>query len=166
MVPARSARDRTRFRVGTPQNPLKCSAPHCGSAPAISPAAASVLSSSTSRLKDPLHVPLTSASGREVGIWGSSQTHSFFYILLSPSFCAGPKVKSWHVAVFDCICCNMAPRKNAQSVNAELSIVHLKNCLVNLPPTLVSLLVNVNTVCRPRCRILACPLPVLTLAIP
>ncbi|OAA77832.1 ATPase, AAA-type, core [Akanthomyces lecanii RCEF 1005] len=39
----------------------------------------------------------------------------------------------------------MAPRKNAQSVNAELSIVHLKNCLVNLPPTLVSLLVNVNT---------------------
>ncbi|PQK12043.1 hypothetical protein BB8028_0003g06620 [Beauveria bassiana] len=39
----------------------------------------------------------------------------------------------------------MAPRRNAQSVNAELSIVHLKNCLVNLPPTLVSLLVNVNT---------------------
>lgn len=40
----------------------------------------------------------------------------------------------------------MAPRKNAQSTAAELSLVHLKNCLVNLPPTLVSLLVNVNTV--------------------
>lgn len=42
----------------------------------------------------------------------------------------------------------MAPRKNAQSTAAELSLVHLKNCLVNLPPTLVSLLVNVNTVSR------------------
>ena len=40
----------------------------------------------------------------------------------------------------------MAPRKNAQSTAAELSLVHLKNCLVNLPLTLVSLLVNVNTV--------------------
>ncbi|TWU76935.1 Peroxisome biosynthesis protein pex1 [Metarhizium rileyi] len=39
----------------------------------------------------------------------------------------------------------MAPRKNAQSVTAELSLVHLKNCLVNLPPTLVSLLLNLNT---------------------
>ncbi|KAF4123893.1 peroxin-1 [Geosmithia morbida] len=39
----------------------------------------------------------------------------------------------------------MAPRKNAQSTAAEVSLVHLKNCLVNLPPNLVSLLVNVNT---------------------
>ncbi|KAJ6446233.1 peroxin-1 [Purpureocillium lavendulum] len=39
----------------------------------------------------------------------------------------------------------MAPRKNAQSTAAELSLVHLKSCLVNLPPSLVSLLVNVNT---------------------
>lgn len=39
----------------------------------------------------------------------------------------------------------MAPRKNAQSTAAEVALVHLKNCLVNLPPTLVSLLVNVNT---------------------
>lgn len=29
---------------------------------------------------------------------------------------------------------------------AEVSLVHLKNCLVNLPASLVSLLVNVNTV--------------------
>lgn len=41
----------------------------------------------------------------------------------------------------------MAPRKNAQSTPAELSLVHLRNCLVNLPSSLVSLLVNINTVC-------------------
>ncbi|KAJ4861060.1 ATPase family associated with various cellular activities (AAA) domain-containing protein [Trichoderma breve] len=39
----------------------------------------------------------------------------------------------------------MAPRRNAQSTAAELSLVHLKNCLVNLPTSLVTLLVNVNT---------------------
>ncbi|EEY18588.1 peroxisome biosynthesis protein PAS1 [Verticillium alfalfae VaMs.102] len=39
----------------------------------------------------------------------------------------------------------MAPRKNAQSTPAELSLVHLRNCLVNLPSSLVSLLVNINT---------------------
>ncbi|KAI0125658.1 P-loop containing nucleoside triphosphate hydrolase protein [Xylariales sp. AK1849] len=41
----------------------------------------------------------------------------------------------------------MAPtqRKNTQSTAAEISLVHLKNCLVNLPSSLVSLLVNVNT---------------------
>ncbi|RSM13479.1 hypothetical protein CDV31_005899 [Fusarium ambrosium] len=39
----------------------------------------------------------------------------------------------------------MPPKKNAQSVSAEISLAHLKNCLVNLPSTLVSLLVNVNT---------------------
>ncbi|KAF7544439.1 hypothetical protein G7046_g9786 [Stylonectria norvegica] len=39
----------------------------------------------------------------------------------------------------------MAPRRNAQSVPAEVSLVHLKNCFVNLPSSLVSLLVNVNT---------------------
>ncbi|TPX16431.1 uncharacterized protein E0L32_003725 [Thyridium curvatum] len=38
----------------------------------------------------------------------------------------------------------MAPRK-APSASAEISLVHLKNCLVNLPASLVSLLVNVNT---------------------
>ena len=45
----------------------------------------------------------------------------------------------------------MAPRKNTQSTVAEISLVHLKNCLVNLPSSLVSLLVNVNTVgCPPK----------------
>ncbi|KAK7431079.1 Peroxisome biosynthesis protein pex1 [Neonectria magnoliae] len=39
----------------------------------------------------------------------------------------------------------MPPRKNPQSVSAEISLAHLKNCLVNLPIPLVSLLVNVNT---------------------
>jgi peroxin-1 len=39
----------------------------------------------------------------------------------------------------------MASRKNAQSTAAEISLVHLKNCLVNLPSSLVSLLVNINT---------------------
>ncbi|KAK6087338.1 peroxisome biosynthesis protein [Seiridium cupressi] len=39
----------------------------------------------------------------------------------------------------------MASRKNAQSTAAEISFVHLKNCLVNLPSSLVSLLVNLNT---------------------
>ncbi|KAF4968056.1 hypothetical protein FSARC_4474 [Fusarium sarcochroum] len=39
----------------------------------------------------------------------------------------------------------MPPKRNAQSVSAEISLTHLKNCLVNLPSSLVSLLVNVNT---------------------
>ncbi|KAK2061238.1 ATPase [Colletotrichum caudatum] len=39
----------------------------------------------------------------------------------------------------------MALRRNAQSTQAEISLAHLKNCLVNLPASLVSLLVNVNT---------------------
>ncbi|KAH9994902.1 AAA-domain-containing protein [Xylariaceae sp. FL0662B] len=41
----------------------------------------------------------------------------------------------------------MAPsqRKNTQSTPAEISLVHLKNCLVNLPTSLVNLLVNINT---------------------
>ncbi|KAL2834304.1 peroxisome biosynthesis protein (PAS1/Peroxin-1) [Aspergillus cavernicola] len=37
----------------------------------------------------------------------------------------------------------MAPRK--PSTTAEIALVPLKNCLVNLPPSLVSLLVNANT---------------------
>ncbi|KAK3392976.1 P-loop containing nucleoside triphosphate hydrolase protein [Podospora didyma] len=39
----------------------------------------------------------------------------------------------------------MAPRKNAQSTAAEISLVHLQNCFVNLPASLASLLANVNT---------------------
>ncbi|RDL40034.1 putative peroxin-1 [Venustampulla echinocandica] len=42
----------------------------------------------------------------------------------------------------------MAPdskRRNGQGTSAEISLVHLKNCLVNLPASLCSLLVNVNT---------------------
>ncbi|KAK4240777.1 peroxisome biosynthesis protein PAS1 [Achaetomium macrosporum] len=39
----------------------------------------------------------------------------------------------------------MAPRSNAQSTAAEISLAHLQNCLVNLPPSLASLLANVNT---------------------
>ncbi|KAF4433069.1 Peroxisome biosynthesis protein PAS1 [Colletotrichum fructicola] len=40
----------------------------------------------------------------------------------------------------------MAPRRNAQSTPAEISLSpQLKSCLVNLPASLVSLLVNVNT---------------------
>ncbi|PHH78292.1 hypothetical protein CDD80_7100 [Ophiocordyceps camponoti-rufipedis] len=39
----------------------------------------------------------------------------------------------------------MASRKHPPSASAELALVHLKNCLVNLPPSLVSLLVNVDT---------------------
>ncbi|EHA57336.1 peroxisome biosynthesis protein [Pyricularia oryzae 70-15] len=38
----------------------------------------------------------------------------------------------------------MAPRKNGHSTAAEISLVHLKNCLVNLPSALVNLLVNIN----------------------
>jgi peroxin-1 len=40
----------------------------------------------------------------------------------------------------------MTPRKNAQSTAAEISLVHLQNCLVNLPASLASLLATVNTV--------------------
>jgi peroxin-1 len=45
----------------------------------------------------------------------------------------------------------MAPRKNAQSTAAEISLVHLQNCFVNLPSSLASLLANVNTVRPPPC---------------
>jgi len=43
----------------------------------------------------------------------------------------------------------MAPearKRNSQATSAEISLVHLKNCLVNLPSSLASLLVNLNTV--------------------
>lgn len=43
-------------------------------------------------------------------------------------------------------CVNMAPKKPAAT--AEVALVPLKNCLVNLPPSLVSLLVNANTVSK------------------
>ncbi|PKS06308.1 hypothetical protein jhhlp_007056 [Lomentospora prolificans] len=39
----------------------------------------------------------------------------------------------------------MAPQRNARSTPAEISLVHLKSCLVNLPASLESLLVNLNT---------------------
>ncbi|OBT52885.1 hypothetical protein VE04_06520 [Pseudogymnoascus sp. 24MN13] len=43
----------------------------------------------------------------------------------------------------------MAPKRGSgQAVPAELSLVHLKNCLVNLPSSLESLLVNTNTVAQ------------------
>ncbi|KAL1837933.1 hypothetical protein VTJ49DRAFT_3253 [Mycothermus thermophilus] len=40
---------------------------------------------------------------------------------------------------------NMAPRKNNPSAAAEIALVHLQNCLVNLPPSLAALLANANT---------------------
>jgi peroxin-1 len=40
----------------------------------------------------------------------------------------------------------MAPKKGMPSVSAELSLIHLQKCLVNLPPSLVSLLMNLDTV--------------------
>ncbi|KAK0618048.1 P-loop containing nucleoside triphosphate hydrolase protein [Bombardia bombarda] len=39
----------------------------------------------------------------------------------------------------------MAPRKNAPSTAAEVSLVHLQTCFVNLPSSLATLLANVNT---------------------
>ncbi|KFY49589.1 hypothetical protein V496_09900 [Pseudogymnoascus sp. VKM F-4515 (FW-2607)] len=43
----------------------------------------------------------------------------------------------------------MAPKRSSgQAAPAELSLVHLKNCLVNLPSSLESLLVNTNTVAQ------------------
>lgn len=42
----------------------------------------------------------------------------------------------------------MAPRKNSQSTAAELSLVQLQKCFVNLPSTLVNILLNVDTVGR------------------
>lgn len=40
----------------------------------------------------------------------------------------------------------MSAQRNARSTPAEISLAHLKSCLVNLPTTLESLLVNLNTV--------------------
>jgi len=45
----------------------------------------------------------------------------------------------------------MAPKKN-QATAAEISVVHLQNCLVNLPASLASLLATVNTVSSPAAR--------------
>ena len=42
----------------------------------------------------------------------------------------------------------MAARKNLPSTTAEVVLTRLENCLVNLPSSLVSLLVNVNAVRR------------------
>ncbi|CAK7267520.1 Peroxisome biosynthesis protein pex1 [Sporothrix epigloea] len=39
----------------------------------------------------------------------------------------------------------MPPRKNAQATAAELSLVPLRKCFVNLPPSLVNTLMNVDT---------------------
>ncbi|KAL2270186.1 hypothetical protein VTJ83DRAFT_2370 [Remersonia thermophila] len=39
----------------------------------------------------------------------------------------------------------MAPRKSNPSASAEIALVHLQNCLVNLPPSLAALLANTNT---------------------
>ncbi|KAG9243916.1 P-loop containing nucleoside triphosphate hydrolase protein [Calycina marina] len=39
-------------------------------------------------------------------------------------------------------------RRNDQATSAEISLVHLKNCLVNLPSSLTSLLVNTNTLAQ------------------
>ncbi|CAK7228423.1 Peroxisome biosynthesis protein pex1 [Sporothrix eucalyptigena] len=39
----------------------------------------------------------------------------------------------------------MPPRKNSQSTAAELSLVQLQKCFVNLPSTLVNILLNVDT---------------------
>lgn len=39
----------------------------------------------------------------------------------------------------------MAP-KRGQAAQVELSLIHLKNCLVNLPSSLESILVNSGTV--------------------
>lgn len=40
----------------------------------------------------------------------------------------------------------MAPRRNAQSTAAELSLVQLQKCFVNLPSSLVNLLMSIDTV--------------------
>ncbi|RDW68563.1 putative peroxisome biosynthesis protein PAS1 [Coleophoma crateriformis] len=39
-------------------------------------------------------------------------------------------------------------RRGSQATSAEISLVHLKNCLVNLPASLSSLLVNINTLAQ------------------
>lgn len=41
-----------------------------------------------------------------------------------------------------------SPRPTGQPVTAHVALLQLKNCLVNLPASLVSALVNANTVCE------------------
>lgn len=87
------------------------------------------------------HVRVTSACSRQASGARAEHPPLRIHVLLLL------KTASVAFACHDCFqLFAMAPRKNAQSTSAELSLVHLKNCLVNLPPTLVSLLVNVNTV--------------------
>ena len=40
----------------------------------------------------------------------------------------------------------MAPGSKKAALTAEIALVQLKNCLVNLPPSLVEILVNANAV--------------------
>lgn len=42
---------------------------------------------------------------------------------------------------------DMAPRRSSSATAAEISLVHLKNCMANLPQSLSSSLLNLNTVC-------------------
>ncbi|RAL63041.1 hypothetical protein DID88_004126 [Monilinia fructigena] len=42
----------------------------------------------------------------------------------------------------------MASNLKGRATSAEISLVHLKNCLVNLPPSLSSLLVNINALAQ------------------
>jgi hypothetical protein len=136
---ARAGRDWARFFALRATKFVKVVCATCGTATSLPSPAVSKNPEThcTCRLPRPL------AGSRNLGKPFKPNSSSFAL----PSLLRKSKVKSWHAAVYGCICCIMTPRKNAQSVNAELSIVHLKNCLVNLPPTLVSLLVNVNTVC-------------------
>jgi len=41
---------------------------------------------------------------------------------------------------------SMASKKNRNSTPAELSLVHIRKCLVNLPASLVSMLMSIDTV--------------------
>lgn len=57
-----------------------------------------------------------------------------------------PRIAAAYQSIYLSQRLRMAPRK--PSTTAEIALVPLKNCLVNLPPSLTALLVNANTVCR------------------
>jgi hypothetical protein len=91
----------------------------------------------------------TLGSASDCGVRGWSRRLALHHHALSPDFFSLASLTSvfllyFHRQVSARVRLRMAPRK--PSTTAEVALVSLKNCLVNLPPSLVSLLVNANTV--------------------
>lgn len=86
----------------------------------------------------------------EVNLWRSVELLKAFHlfrILLLLIFFSLIMVY-WFVLLYFLIMASNLKGRGSQATPAEISLIHLKNCLVNLPSSLSSLLVNINAVSR------------------